>query len=285
MIKLIKNLRNGKIMKILVCPKCKKELILTEKSYKCENNHSYDIAKQGYLNLLLGSAKGSGDDKEMCIARHYFHSCNFYKVLSDKLSEICLSYNLRKIVDAGCGEGYYIRSIREAFEKSNISNFTLCGIDLAKEAIILGAKSEKGLNNKIEYAVAGIFDMPIANESCDCVLSVFAPVPFEQAHRVLCKNGLMIVVTPGSKHLEGLKRILYKEIYDNKIDDKSYEGFETIDKIYVQNDITVTGDNIKNLFHMTPYFWKTSKNDSSKLEEIDTLQTKIEFVITIYKKI
>ncbi len=272
-------------MKLLVCPKCKNELLISEKTYKCENNHCYDIAKQGYLNLLLGSTKGSGDDKEMCAARHSFHSCDYYKVLCDKLSEIFMRYGLRNIVDAGCGEGYYIRKIREALEKNNTSNFALCGIDLAKEAIILGARLEKNKANKIEYAVAGIFDMPIMDNSCDCVLSVFAPVPFEEAHRVLCRNGLMIVVTPGSKHLEGLKSILYEDIYDNEIVDKYYDGFVAEDKICVHDEISVTGENIKNLFHMTPYFWRTSKNDASKLNNLEILQTKIEFIITIYKKI
>lgn len=272
-------------MKLLVCPKCKKELILSEKTYKCENNHCYDIAKQGYLNLLLGSTKGSGDDKEMCRARHTFHSSDYYRILGDRLSEICVDYNCKTIIDAGCGEGYYIRKIRDYYEKNNIQNFSLCGIDLAKEAIILGSRIEKDYLNKIEYAVAGIFDMPISCESVDCVLSVFAPLPVQEVYRVLNNNGIMIVVSPGEKHLEGLKRLIYSNAYDNEVANKEFYGFILEDRVYISDNIFVTGENIKNLFHMTPYFWKTSEKDAAKLNNLKALETKTEFVISIYKKL
>lgn len=272
---------------IFICPKCKEALSYDDKTLKCVNNHSYDIAKQGYVNLVLGSSKGAGDDKNMCRSRHEFHNMDYYKCLSDKLADICLSNKSTSILDAGCGEGYYLRKIRNKFAENDIQPDTLIGIDLAKEACLIAAKLEKGQSAKaqIHYAVAGIFDMPVADESVECVLSVFAPVPDKESFRVLKKGGLLIVVSPGEKHLEGLKTAVYDNIYDNEIREKEYPGFIMTGREYVDDMITVEGSNIINLFHMTPYYWKTSEKDAEKLKQLDSMATKIEFVITFYKKI
>lgn len=272
---------------LLVCPKCKGNLIKQDNSLKCTLGHSYDIAKQGYVNLLLGNAANTGDDKDMCRSRHNFHSMNYYKCLAERLADICLSLGLERIIDAGCGEGYYIRAIRDMYFGKGKNIVSLCGIDLAKEAILIGAKCEKVIpeDSRIEYAVAGIFDMPVADNSTDCVLSVFAPVPDAEAHRVLTDGGYMIVVTPGEKHLDGLKRVIYDSVYYNEVSEKTYDGFATISVHTAEDVITVEGDNIKNLFHMTPYYWKTSESDAKKLDNLTELTTKIEFIITIYKKI
>ncbi|MBR5307757.1 MAG: methyltransferase domain-containing protein [Clostridia bacterium] len=270
----------------LICPKCKSPLTQTENTLKCGNNHCYDIAKQGYVNLVLGSSKGSGDDKAMCQSRHKFHSEDYYNCLSRRLSEICIQNNCKSVLDAGCGEGYYLRMLRDAYVNQDKSFHSLCGIDLAKEAVALGAKLEKQIpeEHRIEYAVAGIFDMPIADNSVDCLLSVFAPVPDKEAMRVLKKDGIMLVVSPGEKHLEGLKSAVYENIYDNETAQKDFEGFTLYNREYVGDTITVQGENIINLFHMTPYYWKTSEKDAEKLNSLSKLTTKIEFIISFYKK-
>ncbi len=273
--------------KLLVCPKCKNVLKKNGNSIVCENKHTYDIAKQGYVNLVLGSKGGSGDDKEMCRSRHEFHSGDYYNCLSRKIAEICMQNNTCSVVDAGCGEGYYLRKIRDFYESVGRTLSSMCGIDLAKEAVSIGAKCEKILpdEKRVEYAVAGIFDMPLADECADCVLSVFAPVPELEAHRVLKSGGIMIVVSPGEKHLEGLKKAVYCNVYDNEVQEKSYTGFELSETYIAEDTIKVEGENIKNLFHMTPYYWKTSESDAEKLSKISCLSTKIEFLIRIYKKI
>ena len=273
--------------KLLICPKCRSELAVIGGTMKCKNNHSYDIAKQGYVNLVLGNSGSGGDDKEMCRSRHDFHSRDYYKCLSGLLAEICVKNNFKCILDAGCGEGYYIRKIRDAYSVSDNKYEALCGIDLAKEAVSIAAKSEKNFDDseKIQYAVAGIFDMPVCDNSIDCLLSVFAPVPDKEAFRVLKKDGIMIVVSPGEKHLEGLKKAVYDNIYDNEVSEKEFDGFTLYHREYAEDTIMVTGPDILNLFHMTPYYWKTSEKDAEKLTKIDSLTTKIEFVVSFYKKI
>ncbi len=273
--------------KLLICPKCKGKLCKNNNSLVCENNHTYDIAKQGYVNLNIGRHSSSGDDKEMCRSRHNFHSADYYSCLADKLSEICLKNNIKAVIDAGCGEGYYLRKIVDSYECSGRCLISAVGIDLAKEAVATAAKCEKQRveDKRIEYAVAGIFDMPLEDGCADCVLSVFAPVPDAEAYRILKDNGIMIVVSPGEKHLEGLKKAIYCDVYDNEITKKEYAGFKLYETHSANDTINVTGENIINLFHMTPYYWKTSEKDAEKLSKITTLSTKIEFIIRIYKKI
>lgn len=273
--------------KILLCPKCRTNLFKDGKTLKCCSGHTYDIAKQGYVNLILGSSGSGGDDKAMCRSRHNFHSEDHYKCLSERLADICVSGGFNSIIDAGCGEGYYLRKIRDRFQLSGASRLeALCGIDLAKEAIAIGARAERDVDEeyKIEYAVAGIFDMPLADSVADCVLSVFAPVPDKEALRVLKSSGVLVVVSPGEKHLEGLKSVLYDSIYDNEMITKEYDGFSLVERQCVDDTITVYGENITDLFHMTPYYWKTSEKDAAKLMGLSELTTKIEFVISIYKK-
>lgn len=272
---------------ISVCPICKNKFVKVDKPLKCTKNHCFDIAKQGYVNFLIGNGTGSGDDKEMCRSRHEFHNADYYGVLSKKLADICVKNGFKTIIDAGCGEGYYLRKIRDKYKALGMEFYSFLGIDLAKEAIAIGAKCEKNIEEiyKIKYAVAGIFDMPILSNVADCVLSVFAPIPAKEALRVLHKKGILISVSPGEKHLEGLKNVVYDNVYDNIVTAKSYDGFELQETLFAKDIITVTGENIANLFHMTPYYWKTSEKDSAKLEKYDKISTEIDFVINIYNKI
>lgn len=272
---------------VFVCPKCKKRFSKVNNSLVCDNNHSFDISKHGYVNLYLTNSNNSGDDKEMCRCRHIFHNEDYYKCLSEKLYEICTEHDVTSVLDAGCGEGYYLRKIRDGYEKAGRNIPVLFGIDIAKEAVTIASKIEKPIpdNRKIKFAVAGIFDMPVENSSVDCVLSVFAPVADAEAKRVLKECGLLIIVSPGEKHLEGLKKAIYENVYDNEIHSNDYNGFELIESHCVSDTICVKGDNVRNLFHMTPYYWKTSVNDAEKILNLECLDTKIEFIIKIYKKI
>ena len=273
--------------RLLICPKCKSPLFEEGGALKCENNHSYDIAKQGYVNLTLGNSKGSGDDKEMCRCRHEFHNSDYYKCLSEYIANVCVMHGFEAVLDAGCGEGYYLRKIRDRYCKENKTFKSLCGIDLAKDAVSIGSRIEKSIQDdkRIEYAVCGIFDMPIQDKSIDCVLSVFAPVTELEAARVLKSSGIMIVVSPGEKHLEGLKKAVYNDVYDNDSSEKQYSCFEYLGRECISDTITVVGENIINLFHMTPYYWKTSEKDFEKLKKLSVLTTKIEFIVSLYKKI
>ncbi len=262
-----------------LCPVCRTGLTLVGASYKCINNHCFDKASEGYVNLAVGKSD-SGDSKEMCRARHEFLSAGYYEPFADALAEQIENFGIKSVCDAGCGEGYYSRRIKNLLPKAEI-----VGFDLAKTSVKIAAKAEKGKNSPIQYAVAGIFDMPLPDRTVDSVISVFAPVPEEEAHRILTDNGTLIVCHPGKDHLNGLKALLYENPYDNEEKELSFRGFELENEITVKYSVTVKKEHIQSLFLMTPYYWKTSKSDSDKLNEAESLDTALDFIISVYKKI
>ena len=265
-------------MSVFLCPKCKKALNKTGNSLKCENGHCFDIASEGYVNLVMGKISG-GDSPEMCRARHEFLNAGYYEPFSKGISSVIKEFSALKICDAGCGEGYYSRVI-----KGENENAEIVGFDLAKTSVKYASKAERSKNDPINYAVCGIFDMPLPDNSYDALISVFAPVPDKEAYRILKDGGIMVVCHPGKDHLSGLKSLVYDTPYDNEETDTVYDGFVKIRDDRVKYDVTVAKEHISSLFLMTPYYWKTSKADAEKLDSAVDLKTTLDFIISIYRK-
>lgn len=267
-----------------ICPICKERLSKINNSYKCENNHSYDIASSGYVNLLNPGKRNNfkaGDSKEMVRARTAFFESDAYKPISTNLNRIISRYGNNVIVDAGCGEGYYPLNIALEFSKSLV-----LGFDMTKFGCEHAAKKARQENISYAFfAVANIFDLPLPNNYADVVVSLFAPVADKEFCRILKDDGYLIVVSAGINHLDGLKRILYKDLYLNEDKRANYENFSLIDVINLKYDTTILGnETIKNLFTMTPYYHRTSLEDKKKLEDVNSLSTTIEVNYLIYKK-
>ena len=269
-------------MSFFICPVCNSFLLEHESKFCCENNHCFDKAKQGYVNLLMSqqsSLKRHGDDKLMVKSRRDFLDNGYYSKLCD---EICSSINMFKtkdsvLFDVGCGEGYYTTKV-----KSNCDLHTVYGIDISKNALQYAAKIDKS----IKYAVASAFQLPFDSRSADLLLNIFAPCAYEEFDRVLKDDGFLIKVVPLSEHLWELKKAIYKEPYKNKPEIKNDELFTLVDSKELKYDITLkTSEDIFNLFTMTPYYYKTSKEDSEKLLKLETLTTTVHFAIEIYKKV
>ncbi|MCI7367329.1 MAG: 23S rRNA methyltransferase A, partial [[Clostridium] innocuum] len=110
---------------MLLCPKCGNKLVREERVWRCQNNHSYDIAKRGYVNLALHHKALSGDDREMVKARTRFLSHGYYAPLQAALVELVRGYHPSVVIDAGCGEGYYTNRVKQETD-------TLLGFDLSK---------------------------------------------------------------------------------------------------------------------------------------------------------
>lgn len=265
-------------MSVFLCPKCRTALTQTGNSLKCDKGHCFDISSEGYVNLVLGKTSG-GDSPDMCRARHDFLNTGYYEPFAKGISAVIKEFSAVRICDAGCGEGYYSRIIKSENESAEI-----VGFDLAKTSIKLAAKAEKGKSSPINYAVCGIFDMPLSDNSYDALISVFAPIPDKEALRILKDGGIMIVCHPGKDHLSGLKALVYDNPYDNEETDAEFSGFEKIRDERVKYRVTVSKEHISSLFLMTPYYWKTSVTDAEKLKYADKLETELDFIISIYRK-
>jgi len=277
---------------IMYCPICKEELYKESenKIYKCKNNHSYDIAKQGYVNLLISNQKNSknpGDSKEMVLARIDFLSRGFYKKISEEISRVIGKYLNEKgtesninILDVGCGEGYYLSNLKESL-KDNNTDISYYGIDVSKEAVKYAARNDK----ECIFSVGTNYHLPIKNESCDIVFSVFSPIDIDEVDRVLKHDGIFLRVLPRVNHLIELRDIIYDDV---KIKDKVYKVDENkgkyIDEVNITYKMDLNSEEIDSLLKMTPHYWKSNKENKEKLLKYNELSITVDMRIGVFSK-
>lgn len=271
-----------------VCPVCGGALTETDGAVRCSARHSFDKAKEGYVNLLLASrmrTKAPGDSKEMVAARHRFLNGGGYAPFAAELARLCAELARQKgdtlhILDAGCGEGYYDAAVCTALEQQKLP-VSLAGFDISKAAVRLAARRK--LPNAA-FAVASSFAAPVKTGWADVVLNVFSPFAGEEFHRCLAPGGTLIYAVPTAEHLMGLKDVLYDEPYENPCQQVDYPGFVPAGETRVEHRLTLEGQAIGDLFAMTPYYWKTPAQGSARLEQLDRLETPIGFRFLLYRR-
>lgn len=268
---------NQTVMTEFICPICKTPLT-GDRSLRCQSNHCFDRAKSGYINLLSGKGGNHGDPKEMVLARKSFLDKGYYEPLREVIADTVrdITDTKGRILDCGCGECYYTQRISELLPDAHIM-----GIDVSKDAVNYGCKRSKAL----DLAVASVYAMPVAAASVDTAVSIFAPSAREEFFRVLKPDGHLVMAIGGENHLWSLKKAVYDTPYKNEPADYALEGFEFVGKKELKYNIDLSStEDIKNLFSMTPYYHKTSREDIAKLDDLDSLTTEIEFEVLIYKK-
>ncbi len=266
---------------LLCCPLCREALTRQENRYACPKGHSFDVARQGYVNLLMSqrsSARQHGDDKGMVEARRNFLEQGYYLPLRNALAEAGGAHcpQNAKIVDAGCGEGWYTAAVAAAFPQGEVYGF-----DISKDALRWAAK-------RFEFAglaVASCYGMPLADASLDGLLNIFSPLAAEEYARVLKKGGCLFRVVPGGEHLWDLKAAIYDTPLLNKPEPRDLPGLTLVQEIPVRYELELKDPaHIMALFQMTPYYYRTSPKDHAKARALTYLKTRIEFDLLVYKK-
>lgn len=267
------------------CPICAQGLDRQDSRYLCPQGHSFDRAAAGYVHLLPANkmhSKDPGDDKGMATARNRFLSGDYYAPLRDALAELALAYAPEgaDILDAGCGEGYYSAALYRALVQGGKAP-RMAGVDLSKHALRRAAKREKA----IEFAVASVYDLPVADRQADLLVNCFSPLALEEFLRVLRPGGLYFYVVPGARHLWELKEVLYPNPYPNEEKLTPYRGLRYLEVKEVDGSIHLPDQQtISDLFQMTPYFWKTPKEGAQRLSQLAELDTTISFRIHVFRK-
>jgi len=273
-------------MAIIICPNCKSELIQSERTFRCSNNHSFDQSKEGYVNLLLANQKSTanpGDNKLMINARDAFLSANYYDFLLQEIetqinSIPSFSFTSSKngyLLDLGCGSGYYSQNLVKSY------NLKRVGIDISKHAVAKASKKDK----KGTYLVGSAFDLPIATDSVDITINVFSPIHLPETLRVLKQNGIIIKVIPGPNHMREVAELVYDIFKPHH--STIQEEFEAIANLKViktseiERTAILKDDDLINFISMTPYLYKFSKSDLGKIK---TLSTTLSFKIIIAQK-
>ncbi len=280
----------------LICPIDKKELIRKGNSYSCSNNHCYDIAKQGYVNLLLPQQKNSrspGDSKEMVIARQLFLNSESFIPIAEQIQQIVINLqntkentkestkentinnNQLKVLDAGCGEGYYLDYI---CQNTTIDCENFYGLDISKPAVLASSKKNKNIN----WLVASNVNIPFADNSFDIIFCIFGFACFDEFKRVLKPNGKLVMIEPEANHLLEMREIIYPLIKQKAEKKLEITDFKLINSKILDYKKTINKEQISNLIVMTPHFYRATKENRAKLEILDKITITINTIINTY---
>ena len=263
----------------LICPICGGPLQKQQRQYVCENRHSFDIARQGYVNLLPVQQKHSiapGDTREQVLSRRAFLEAGFYTPIAETLISAAKKYGVSgEILDIGCGEGWYSAQLADAL------NANLTGLDISKEAVRCAAAKYKG---KL-WLTATATHIPVPDGRADLLTSLFAITLPEEFSRVLKKDGLYFQVLAAQDHLLGLKGIIYDELkFKEKDSVPELPGFTRLESIPIRFSFTVEGEQIRNLFSMTPHVFRIGKAGAERLAAAERLTDTASCVLNIYRR-
>ncbi len=288
---------------LMICPVCQETLYLSDEatSYCCQNNHFFDIARQGYINLLTSNQKKSllpGDSKDMVFARREFLNKGHYENVSDKLNAIIIrellqnaaasvSFNGKafSLLDLGCGEGYYTNRLLQAIDMlpdASSLYVNYCGIDISKEAI----RYSSSANKRVSWIVGTNFHLPFQKDSFNCIFSVFSPVMASECNRILKQKGIFIRILPGTHHLIEIRDIIYAEtiLSPDTDEPEPFEGLEHVGTEKISYQIDLNQEELIGLVQMTPHYWKTSQEDKNALKAFSALRVTVSMMIYIYQK-
>lgn len=262
-----------------ICPICSEPLGREGNSLRCARGHSFDVARQGYVNLLAVQQKHSlhpGDTRAQVLSRRSFLETGAYRpIVEAVIAGAKQHYAGGEILDVGCGEGYY------AVQTAAALNAPLTGLDISKEAVRCAAAKYKDAN----WVCGTAAHLPVAEASVGLLMSMFALTVPGEFRRVLTENGVFIQVLAAQDHLLGLKQIIYPELLRKEKDSvPELDGFHLAESTPVAFAFTAEGEQVENLLAMTPHFWRISQEGAERLRNTQVLADRASCVVNVYRK-
>lgn len=205
----------------LTCPLDGLPLEQQGSSWRCARGHAFDQAAQGYVNLLPVQQKRSrdpGDSKEMVAARRSFLNAGHYQPIAAAISRLTLAERpaggTLNCLDAGCGEGYYLRRLAEAGQAAGPGRLAILGLDISKWAVLAAARQDRLAS--LAWVVGSNAHLPVPDGEMDRLLCLFGFPVYEEFARVLKPGGLLLQVDAGPGHLLQLREVIYPSLKPEK---------------------------------------------------------------------
>lgn len=271
----------------LACPLDGAALSNSGSVWQCGHGHSFDVARQGYVNLLPVQNKRSrdpGDSKDMMAARQRFLAAGHYAPVAGAISTAVLAgLPLRQeasVLDAGCGEGYYLRQLAAAAQGTPC--LRLLGLDISKWAVQSAAKQEQN----IRWIVGSNANVPALDGSLDRVLCMFGFPVYSEFARVLRDDGLLVQLDPGPEHLRELREIIYPSLKPARdARDEVPAGFERVatDTVRYVADIQ-SGSLVQDLLLMTPHLYRANAEGRARAAALTSLSVTIDVELNTLRK-
>lgn len=238
------------------CPYCRLELhpSADTASLSCASGHAFDLAREGYVNLLPPNRKRSrdpGDNAQMVAARRRVHSADIYRPLANAVVAQLAAGNVTgTVLDLGCGEGYYTQTLVAAHSGAEV-----CGVDISRNAARLAAKTCPSAH----IAVASAFDLPLPDDSVDAAVRIFAPCDDGEVVRVLKPDGCYLEVSPGPRHLWQLRQGLYDTPIEHQPAREAIAGLTLLRSTQLQYELQAPPEQLADIISMTPFAYRADK--------------------------
>ncbi len=267
----------------LCCPIDAAPLVIDELSLVCEHGHRFDVARQGYVNLLGPKDKRSkdpGDSKEMVSARAAFLNADFYRPLADACLDVTLGYYSTvadgriTLMDAGCGDGYYLHQVQENLPKDLRNRISLVGFDISKWAVQQSARRCDGT-----WFVGSNRHIPMTDASVDLVFDMFGFPDYSSFQRILAPQGRLVRVTPGHRHLIQLREIIYPNIKPRSERTEYPETFKVVSEKRITYEIILGSEDLKYLMLMTPHMFRSTPERQQQALNHDELSLTVDVVV------
>lgn len=263
-----------------LCPLCHTVLAASANSYRCPQGHQFDMAKEGYVNLLPVQHKRSkdpGDSAEMMQARRAFLDAGHYQPLREAICQILKAATPSALLDIGCGEGYYTAGFAEVVTEKGGETW---GLDVSKVAIRYAAKRYR----EVKFCVASSHRLPFADESMDAIVRIFAPCKAEELARVVKRGGMVVTATPGPRHLMQLKGLIYQDIVLHSEEVEAMPGFSLQQTLQPGWAMSLRGDEAAALLQMTPFAWRARPEVWQALKAETAFSCETDFVVRVWQR-
>ncbi len=291
---------------LLICPLCHLRFSKVGNTLKCASGHSFDLAKEGYANLVTHKLAASvGDSKEMLQARRSFLEHGNYQRLSALLNELIISYLRQEVasdgnaeaeerlprtvvVDVGCGEGYYLGQMHQQLARTfPTDDFCLLGLDIAKDALRMAAKRYKTVQFVVADLKAGLI---FANDSAHVLLNIFAPRNINEFARVLMPGGIALVVIPQPTHLQQLRSLFHLLSIEEQKEQHvitqflANAHFSLLTTRTLTYQLDLTQEEIAQVVTMTPGFRHLSEEMRAMMNATKHVTTDVSFTVLLFQK-
>lgn len=279
----------------LACPICSEPLSHRERQLACGRGHSFDLARQGYVNLLPVQHKKSrepGDSKTMVVARQAFLDGGYYEPIAEQLArEVATQLAARaaaqeplRILDAGSGEGYYLDFlIRELCTGSRPeATVAAIGLDISKEAVLAATRR----NRQVQWVVGTNVHPPVRAGTLDAILCLFGFPSFEHFRQLLRPGGFILLADPGPDHLIELRQLIYPEVRRSPV--SSPAGLDRLGLELKHSDTLrfstaeIPQPQLQNLLAMTPHLYRASHEGKQAAAGLEKLRLTVEVVFRVF---
>ncbi len=213
----------------------------------------------------------------MVAARREFLGGGHYKPIAEKLAQrvMPLVDNNSVVVDAGCGEGYYLQQLVQQIARSTRSQPGIIGFDISKWAVQAATRRLSAA-----WLVASNRNIPIADHSVDLILSLFGFPAYDSFHRILKEGGCLLLVNAGPRHLLELREIIYPTVKmseSTELQQAEAAGFTLVETTPLQYTTTpLSQAEINRLLTMTPHLFRATREGKKRAALLENFSVTVD---------